>query len=670
MPAILNQIADHLVGRDTLARLRSIGHVKGTVFTGEEATELLTLFAAKAGASPSIDVLDVFRLVLNQVRGSLSTVEFDTLSKLDNPYRNVIFSALSPNERRLSHDRKSPQSSLTEISVELPPDSDGSFDGDSNDAFRDMLVLSLGEAKLICDWAEAAKFRIRRCRDQSEARKQLQLNNQICGCIIDSTFLMPLSRTDQIDLISEVADYSSTMWLAVSSQGLQISEEELWRLISTRKCKLGRAGADELTMLDNDDIRSTELWKPKRASRILNAAQSLRMTSVDLEVAELLALTTAVIEWAESAGSDGVAMASSLETKLLSGGFSDAKLLRVRIASTGKFMIAKVGPSIQVREEMQRFDAHFRVWDRHLHPQGYFHAGCGVILQDVISTHQTGASPASMLEDDLDSLWNSEYFTSEQSKIAELEQRLSDGMVGFMDWLTGPAKQRPHPEFRSLGNPEMTHIRKSEAAGLGFFPSDQNIVEIRNRAELIFGRLADIGTVHADAHLRNLLVVGKNIFAIDYAGSGPGHPALDFVRIELAMFTTHFRNFVSLDIASSLQRAICGSDSSEKILANFPTIAKSAVNRLVVTACVKARDSALQVLEAHHGSRSDYLAAKILAGWQNIAMRGRSTELTKIVILEASESLRIQLQEIPTTERTQPILNGHLQDQTAQDDSN
>ena len=43
--------------------------------------------------------------------------------------------------------------------------------------------------------------------------------------------------------------------------------------------------------------------------------------------------------------------------------------------------------------------------------------------------------------------------------------------------------------------------------------------------------------MHGDVHLRNILIRGESeVHLVDYAASGPGHPAVDLVRFELALY--------------------------------------------------------------------------------------------------------------------------------------
>jgi hypothetical protein len=159
-------------------------------------------------------------------------------------------------------------------------------------------------------------------------------------------------------------------------------------------------------------------------------------------------------------------------------------------------------------------------------------------------------------------------------------------------------------------------------------------IKARDLSESQFTQLAESAVVHGDLHLRNILVRGdKDMHLIDYAGSGPGHPAIDLVRLELALYLGCFKQLEEESRYELFQQRLSLNRADVTDLEGcFGSSRLPAVNKVCIGGCVSARDQALQAVETHGGSPRDYLAAKYLVAWQNLLMEGRQTSLTRSVI--------------------------------------
>ena len=84
--------------------------------------------------------------------------------------------------------------------------------------------------------------------------------------------------------------------------------------------------------------------------------------------------------------------------------------------------------------------------------------------------------------------------------------------------------------------------------------------------------MAKSAIVHGDIHLRNVLIRGESeVRVIDYEASGPGHPALDLVRFELALYLGPVRQFEDEASSVAFQRALSiGRGPLDILRSSFP----------------------------------------------------------------------------------------------------
>ena len=128
--------------------------------------------------------------------------------------------------------------------------------------------------------------------------------------------------------------------------------------------------------------------------------------------------------------------------------------------------------------------------------------------------------------------------------------------------------------------------------------------------------------VHGDIHLMNILAPNSGeAYLIDYALSGPGHPAYDLVRLECSLY---FRFLRCMDTESSFacfQRAITLDNADEASLrASFPSWWSSRLNESLLRGALLARDTAKSVLNAHDLGHADYVAVKFIISCWSISI--------------------------------------------------
>jgi hypothetical protein len=129
-------------------------------------------------------------------------------------------------------------------------------------------------------------------------------------------------------------------------------------------------------------------------------------------------------------------------------------------------------------------------------------------------------------------------------------------------------------------------------------------------------------TVHGDIHLRNILARDLyDAFLIDYACSGPGHPAYDLARLECCMYFQFLRPVDTEESFVGLQRAISIRWASyEELERDFGRWYSSALNRTLLKGALLCRDKCLEVLKAYGLGKRDYLAAKFILACLSVSI--------------------------------------------------
>jgi len=184
----------------------------------------------------------------------------------------------------------------------------------------------------------------------------------------------------------------------------------------------------------------------------------------------------------------------------------------------------------------------------------------------------------------------------------------------------------------------MKTFQAAEARGhsWGFSPQ---AVKAREQAERKFSGLASKVTVHRDIHLKNILVrAGREAHLIDYARSGPGHPAVDLVRLELSLLLSAFRQTADIATCEELQKDLNSPLSdAEELVKRHSALCTWAINRVCIRGMVEARNSVVKLLKQNGGDESDYFAAKCLVAWEALLTGNLQMGLAAVVILSLTE---------------------------------
>ncbi|MGB8131132.1 MAG: phosphotransferase, partial [Candidatus Angelobacter sp.] len=292
-------------------------------------------------------------------------------------------------------------------------------------------------------------------------------------------------------------------------------------------------------------------------------------------------------------------------------------------------VVAKVDDKASVLDELRRFNKFIRPSDNRLRPEVSFHGKTGVILFGLIDQASNQLTPAPTLDSCLRNAWVFEIY--------QHGKRPQD-LVGIIENAISKLEQLNRlrcvaPEFISFAAPVSSALRAAEASGLAFH-ENRSLQMVRTKAEMTFDKMKICATVHGDIHLRNILVRGSGeAHLVDYALSGPGHPAIDLVRLECCLFTTVFRAFGQEYLLIELQKYLNMPDKTfDSLPDSFVDILHWEINQVAVRGAFACRDAALRVLQHYGGGLADYLAVKCLVGWTGLILLDQQVSSCRAII--------------------------------------
>ena len=465
-------------------------------------------------------------------------------------------------------------------------------------------------------------------------REDLKSNDDVCACLVDGSFMREMQENEQCQFIEELSGYSTFIWLRIDESGLIITHKKVRDILKKTRCQLAVA-ANELSIQANSTLREKEIPELRHAQEVLQIHQNIQMIPGEISEDQSRILIAAAREHARELKFVGEPKILKLVTKFLPGGRSIAKIASVGLTPEGQYVVAKIDDKNNIINEIKRFRIYIQQWDNKLQPKASFHGNAAVILFGLVSDGVNISVPAPMLEQCLEDLWDKEIFGPLDSDALALnENNLGTGLANIARMLSDLNKRTPEPssEF-TPANLGMDYFKNMESKRITWGFNDVHR-QVRDKAEVQYNTLCGSAIVHGDLQLRNILVHNDlNMHLIDYAGSGPGHPAIDLVRLELALYVGCLKQledelqYVKLQEKLSIEML-----NYDKLAQEFPESFRAVINRVCMRGCVAARDNAIEAAKAHTGTVKDYLAAKYLVAWQNLIMGGRQASLARSVI--------------------------------------
>lgn len=625
----------------------------GTITPAQKSSSFLEQLCVALGESalPEMRQAERLRATLNKL--AIQPTELRPLligvTNLSPALRNTFASFMPPSERRRF---------TAATAAPAPPDPIVTAPHGAGDGEQDRTPLEV--TSLASEAPACSSIVILSAAAQQDANRKLLLSNRfspfvydtvealaadlhessdICGCVIDRSFLQPLTTDQQRDLFTLIAGYSTFIIVRVDEAGLKISADAVQEILRAVRLHNRPVAARELSLQESGTLRQSELTHFDRAARVLRSFQNAAFIPGELREDERRLLIAAAYEHANELQLRGEIRIEALETRFLGGGFSGAQVALVRVNSDSRAVVAKIGAKQPIRDELERFRTYIQVVDDQLKPFACFHGNCGAILFAFVQDEEDDGRPAKMLDERLQAFWFDEVSGID---VAVAYTNLCRGLHHAAATLARLNRLRPSATaLAGLGNPDvvMKYLERLERAGIDL-GLEIALQEARSCAAKKFATLANAAVSHGDVHLRNILIRGdRSAHLVDFAGSGPGHPAVDLVRLEVALFTEFFRPIRSEDDYVKLQRRLSVDAASfDELRAEFDLDRGPMINKLCIHGCIAARDKVLAVLGEHGGSQLDYLAAKCLVAWQTLLMHGRQAVLTRSIIRAVSGS--------------------------------
>lgn len=470
-----------------------------------------------------------------------------------------------------------------------------------------------------------------------ELQGELAKNTEVCGCVVDQSFLVCLDKNTQIKLFETLARYSSFMAIRVhDADGLLVSRDKVSNIIKRERQLDTSVPYDAITFELDGSIQETELSFFKNAAQLLKAHKTTPFVLGDLTSAEAKLLVAAVQARARAKSPDSEMYSGPITIRFLSGGQSGAKLVTVRCDEILTF-VAKVTYKDHALEEMGRFRNFIQQEDEILRPEYHYHGEAAVILFHLIGADSSPATPAETLEKRLNDVWNEQWLSiPSPEELSDKEIFLRRALTHVAETLAKLNKQSPPPDcdLNTSVNPRDTHLKALDQQGFTWGLNDC-AMEARRIAVERVKKMEKAAIVHGDIHLRNILIRRESeVYLIDFAASGPGHPAVDLVRYELALYLGPVRQFEDDKTCITFQKAFSIERASLDCLKKcFPDFFRYHINTACAAGMIKAHDLAIEVLGNHDGDIHDYLAMKLLVAWQHLGIIGSQTGLARAVIV-------------------------------------
>ena len=462
---------------------------------------------------------------------------------------------------------------------------------------------------------------------------------EICGCAIDESFLSLLDKTEQIELLESLANYSTFLVIRVQDTKLHLSRDCVHKIIKRERRLNTLVPSDVISFQTDGSIRGAELSFFENSAGLLRSHESASFNFRDLTQSESQMLVAALRSRERAESSHLEVGSGPITVQFLPGGFSGAKLLTVDGGET-QTLVAKVTTKECALDEMLRFQTFIQNWNSELRPECHYHGNVAVILFSLVRSDSDPSTPARTLESRLNQIWNNHWVNG--STIGTEKIFLKKALIRVAERLKELNMSTPNQVFdhKFSVNPRGTHLNELIQKGIVWGLGDR-VTEALTIASNRKKKMERSSVVHGDIHLQNILIRGESeIHLIDFAVSDLGHPALDLVRYELALYLRQVRHFEGEEKCEEFQRLFSIERAGIECLRDcFPDFFRCDFNDACVAGMASARDSAIKVLGKYHGGILDYLAMKLLVACQHLGFIGSNTGLARGIILVISDRL-------------------------------
>ena len=439
-------------------------------------------------------------------------------------------------------------------------------------------------------------------------------NDDICGFVIEGSAWMRKSPEAQDYLLKTIAEYSSLSCIYVDRTHFH-QPDKIAEIVS--RARFHDPKHNQLLVRDSSILSQNDLPCFRASSNLIGSGTRPQILLADLSEPEIVALVSSATAFFNEELRWGSTRLQTLFIETIGGGQSEAKLFLVTFNGKGLPVVAKIGERTQILSEMERFSVFIRPWDHQLKPVVYFHRKHAVILFSVVEDGVNHFRPAPTLDSKINNAWLDEGWTSSEGLENECRDILRIITIACKKLELLNRQPCESSDFESYAFLRGSCLQKMNDTGIQWnLPLEGNntIAESINNAHRILAPFREQATVHGDVHLRNILARGSLVASlIDYALSGPGHPAYDLIRFECALYFKFLRPLDTEDSFIQLQKAISVHVATIRELeADFKVWFSSQVNHTLLSGAVICRDQCLGVLKSYGLSKKDYIAAKFI----------------------------------------------------------
>jgi hypothetical protein len=547
--------------------------------------------------------------------------------------RNEFATLLPPADRRAIHDadRAKPVSVLKgEEAVDYypqPPRVPGRRDDVTATANNTVLLLGEhGEQEQNRKLLDGSGYGCVPINTREKLAAELNENVDICGIVIDRSFIDRLASAEQLDIFRSVAEYSSIAWVRIDGTALKVGFEDVRNVFRSKWATRGPIAAREVSIQTSNLIHAGELGDLERAARLLREIYDVTFSPREISGEEQRVLVAALREHHEQLKFDGTVHIQVVETRILHSGKSGARVAMVRINRAGRYVVAKFDSKDNLIRELTNYRKYVQSIDDSLQPLACFHGSAGVLLSTLIAEERADSEPAQTLLQRLSAFRQRDMM----DVVPQDANNLREALLNTAHAITNLAKSEVSPPQEPRVH--LDHVDTLEARGVNWGIAEP-LVAARRAAVQKFRSFPGRAVTHGDLNLKNILVYGeRSVQLIDFAWCGPGHPADDLVRFEVSLFTVFFIPLLDESHYEKLQRQLTIHDASADQLISEFAQQDPAINALCIQGCVAARDAALAAVKHHGGSRDDYIAAKLVVAWQYLPFEERQFTLARAII--------------------------------------
>jgi hypothetical protein len=452
------------------------------------------------------------------------------------------------------------------------------------------------------------------------------LGGEICGIIVDGSWWTVVPSDQHETCLRRLLSFSNFIWLKIDEASL-IKEVAIKFQVLCKECRFRDPLYNEVGFAMPSKLGPLDIERLNASASHLTAADRIRFHPSEITEAEAIVLLGAIQK--QHTGKYGLApiQIQRVDTSVVPGGQSLAKIVILKPNDISSPFVAKIAAHDLLKDEMLRFNTYIEPWQNQLRPELYIHNGVAVIFFALIDGAEDQSKRAPTLEDRVIALGNKERYehAKNPAKIEDLQHAITKAVEKLAALNRKPCPANGVKNYCWVKVQPLIELKKNNvefAIHEGEAPID--ILAVAESARQQVEKLNGKAICQGDIHLRNVLVrLDREPLFIDFANSGPGHPAFDLVRLEAALLYAHFRMVESEDKMVECFHTIFTTDSSlEDLKTAHPKLLASKTSCLAIHASLETRRAALDVLKTYGGNEKDYFSMKMIVACQSLTIQG------------------------------------------------